>query len=108
MKYFVFVLLVNFLLVDSRRLSNWANDIKHLSQDPATFGQVCANSLFLFRGGQGRERNYFIFLVKSAFHIIADNCKSAPIFGCSFYLKSASPDFCVIQKEKIGIVMQFV
>lgn len=47
MKYFVFVLLVNFLSVDGRKLSNWQNKEENLAVDPTEASKVCANS-FLF------------------------------------------------------------
>ena len=47
MKSFVFVLLVNFLLVDGRKLANWENDEETLPLDLTEASKVCANS-FLF------------------------------------------------------------
>lgn len=46
MKSFVFVLLVNFLLVDGWKLSNWENDEGNLPIDLSEASKVCANSFF--------------------------------------------------------------
>lgn len=46
MKSFVFVLLVNFLLVDGWKLSNWENDEEKLPLDRNEASKVCVNSFF--------------------------------------------------------------
>ena len=46
MKCFVLVLLVNFLLVDGWKLSNWENDEENLPLEMSEASKVCANSFF--------------------------------------------------------------
>ena len=57
----MFVLVVNFLLVDGRKLSNWENDEERNILDLTVASKVCANYFFYpLCGRQTRERKAFI------------------------------------------------